>query len=289
MRGLVRRWIKKRVVRRKSVLFLAVFLLLFCAALFQPFVHAFSTQRQDQARQPIEAVLAKEHLNEADYRLLLEQTGLGKPGIDGIREKVDDTAAVVLLFQDWFLSDVETECCRSSLFTRQDRAVLGEDKRIPMAELQDGDILLSFSSHSLGWQHGHAALVVDGENMLALEAVMLGKPSKIDSCKRWNTYSNFLVLRLKGASEEARAAIAAFARKNLTGVPYSLTSGLFGERETADPQEMTAQCAYLIWYAFMRFGYDLDSDGGRLVTVADLQASPLLEIVQVFGMEPEGV
>ena len=32
--------------------------------------------------------------------------------------------------------------------------------------------------------------------------------------------------------------------------------------------------------------YDLDSNGGRLVTVKDLWESDLLEIVQVYGMEP---
>ena len=33
------------------------------------------------------------------------------------------------------------------------------------------------------------------------------------------------------------------------------------------------------------FGYDLDSDGGRLVTSADLLHSDLLEVVQVYGMD----
>ena len=42
----------------------------------------------------------------------------------------------------------------------------------------------------------------------------------------------------------------------------------------------------LPWYAWARQGFDLDSDGGRLVTVADLAASPLLELVQVRGMDP---
>lgn len=46
------------------------------------------------------------------------------------------------------------------------------------------------------------------------------------------------------------------------------------------------QCAYLVWYAWNHFGYDLDSDGGHFVTSADLLHSDLLEVVQVYAMEP---
>lgn len=284
----MKRRVGKRLIR-KIVLLAAAASLLLCAAIFQPFVHVFSTgglmsEREHRAKQPIEQVLEKTELGKEDYKLLWEQTGLGPAAIDEIRERPDYQAEDILLFQDCFLCDAKTECCSSSLFTKQDKVVMAGGLRVPMAKPQDGDILISFSSHSLGWQHGHAALVVDGKNMMALEAIMPGASSKVRSCGYWNTYSNFMILRLRGASEEERAAIAEFARENLVGVPYSLASGVFGEREQADAKEMTAQCAYLIWYAFMRFGYDLDSDGGRVVTVADLQESPLLEIVQVFGM-----
>ena len=50
-----------------------------------------------------------------------------------------------------------------------------------------------------------------------------------------------------------------------------------------------AHCSYLIWYAWNRFGYDLDSDGGRLVTCDDILNSPLVEIVQVYGLDLESV
>lgn len=278
----MKHWSGKKSVK-KFILLAVIVSLLLCAAFFQPFVHGFSSERAQGTKRPIQRVLAKKELDDRDYQLLLEQTGLGQAAIDEIRGKADYRIEDILLFQDSFLCDAKMECCSSTLFTKQDKVVLKGNRQVPMAALQDGDILISFSSHSLGWQHGHAALVVDGKNLLALEAVMPGSSSKIRSCKYWNTYSDFMVLRLKGASEEERAAIADFAAENLTGVPYSLISGFFGKREEEDAKEMTAQCAYLIWYAFMRFGYDLDSDGGRLVTVGDLQESPLLEVVQVFG------
>ena len=37
----------------------------------------------------------------------------------------------------------------------------------------------------------------------------------------------------------------------------------------------------------MQFGYDLDGDGGSLVTVEDLLQSSNLEILQIFGLDPK--
>ena len=113
--------------------------------------------------------------------------------------------------------------------------------------------------------------------------------------------------------------MAAFAQANLLDVPYRLTAGLWGEklpwqakeRAAALGGEQTAaapadeavlvnpdqkrkdtsllggtQCAHLIWSAFAAAGYDIDSDGGWLVTPRDLARSPLLEVVQVYGVDP---
>jgi hypothetical protein len=40
----------------------------------------------------------------------------------------------------------------------------------------------------------------------------------------------------------------------------------------------------LVWYAYQRFGYDLDSDGGFLVTPKDISDSEELIIIQKFGI-----
>ena len=44
-----------------------------------------------------------------------------------------------------------------------------------------------------------------------------------------------------------------------------------------------------IWCGWQEQGYDLDSDGGRLVTAKDLFDSELLELVQVYGMDPKEI
>lgn len=257
---------------------------LFLYAFFQPFAHwnpSGSGAGAAGQKQELYPILQHKSLSRRDYGTILQQTGLGEAAV----KKLGD--AEILEMQDFFLKKRRKECSRRGFFTKQDRAVLEERERVPLISLEDGDIFLSFSSHTLGWKHGHAGLVTDAEEGLCLEAVMPGYPSKIKSLRYWTSGTDFVLLRLKGASKEERGEIAEFARKNLQGVPYSLLAGIFDRREGEDCRKMTAQCAYLIWYAFMQFGYDLDGDGGRLVTVEDLLESPGLELVQTFGTDPK--
>ena len=103
------------------------------------------------------------------------------------------------------------------------------------------------------------------------------------SMEHWTHYPSFAVLRLKNTSEQERKAIADKAREQMTGIPYHLTAGIWKENAGT-------QCAHLVWYAYHQFGYDLDSDGVLIVTPRDLYDSPLLEVIQIYGMPivPEG-
>ncbi len=170
-------------------------------------------------------------------------------------------------------------CVPLSPIVREEQLPRGA--RNPLPPLEDGDILLTACAHSFGWRHGHAALVVNAAQGTTLEAFTIGVPSGLRQTARWENYPSYAVLRLKGATAEQRRTIARYAQSHLTQVPYRLTSGLVGER-TADPPP-GSQCAYLVWCAYRHFGIDLDSDGGRLVTVADLWSSPLLETVYSVG------
>ena len=152
-----------------------------------------------------------------------------------------------------------------------------------LAPLEPGDLLITFSTHTLGWRHGHAALITDSGTVL--EAAMPGTTSGTASLDSWRTYPTLLVLRVRDASPEQREAAVAAALRELQEVPYGFFSGLWGEK-SPEPPLSSVQCAYLPWYAWLRQGFDLDSDGGRLVTLADLAASPLLEVVQVRGVDP---
>lgn len=167
-------------------------------------------------------------------------------------------------------------------FTMEDR-VPKEDAK-PPENLQPGDILVTLSTHSLGWRHGHVGLVLDKESVL--ECVTLGENSRIVKTKHWGTYSNYAVLRVKGVTEKLQQEVVDYAKEYLCGVPYHLSAGLIGKKAPkADAQYFGMQCAYLAWYAWNSFGYDLDGDGGRLVTAQDLLQSNEVEVVESFGMD----
>lgn len=170
-------------------------------------------------------------------------------------------------------------CSPLSLLVREERLPKGRCN--PLPRLEDGDILVTRCTHSFGWRHGHAALVLDAGTGRTLEAVTVGVPSGYGSVQSWRTYPSFSVLRLKGTDAEIRQEAARYAQAYLRDLPYRLTSGLFPEKAPSQPSG--SQCAYLVWYAYYRLGYDLDGDGGRLVTVADLLESPLLETVARIG------
>lgn len=154
--------------------------------------------------------------------------------------------------------------------------------------VRDGDILVTFSGHFFGWRSGHAGVVVDAEEGVVLEAVAVGYDSEFCALKYWENYPCFVLLRLKDSTEEETAEIAAYAAEYLAGVPYRLLSFTQKTESAAEISGMISgtQCAHLVWAAYAHFGYDLDGDGGKIVTPADLCESDLLEVVQIYGMEP---
>jgi hypothetical protein len=139
------------------------------------------------------------------------------------------------------------------------------------------------STHSLGWRHGHGGLVID-ENTV-LECAVLGEDSRLRDVEDWRTYADYAVLRVRDVNDELRQQVADYALKHLQGVPYRLTAGLGITKapETAS-SGFGMHCFYLPWYAWYRFGVDLDGDGGRMVTAGDLLCSPLLEVVECQRM-----
>lgn len=294
---------KKRKVRRIAFTMLNIAIPLTIIL----FVWTYSVEGEgrcepDYPMEDITGYLYKSELTEADYDTLFCQTGLSQIAIDALRKEQREEE--ILAVQERFFRKVPTECERNFLvFHEVLKAEEAPGKRVRRADdvttalpaLEDGDILITFSSHFLGWRNGHAALVVDAENGLTLEALTMGRDSAILSLKGWLDRPSFVVLRLTGVSEEDRAVVADYAERNLKKLPYRLTAGIWGRDEVLSNQSFRkeaealggTQCAHLIWYAYHRFGYDLDSDGGVLVTPRDLYDSPLLEIVQVYGMKIE--
>ena len=279
-----------KVVRRIAFVLLAVlfgiiaFLALLCAALLiaDAAVDASARVLPSYERKDIAQLLERESWSESDYETLYLQTGLGRAALDEMK----DDPERILTFQDALFYDGELAHEEVAVTTKRD--IFADTRyRAPMVDLQDGDVLITSTCHSFGWRNGHAALVVNGANGSLLESVSLGIPSTITAYgSDWFCYgTNFMVLRLKDAGEEARAEIAQTARERLYNVPYSLTVGFLSPKDQGETPQGT-HCSHLVWQAYHYFGYDIDSDGGPLCTAQDISRSDLFEVVQVFGFDP---
>ena len=144
-------------------------------------------------------------------------------------------------------------------------------------DIQNGDILVTDSTYCFCFRHGHAALVIDAEKGITLEAFGIGTESEYSKLSEWRRYPHVLVLRLK-ESAEIRQAVADYARQYLVGIPYRISTGMVDDKNM-DGVYWGTQCAHLVWAAFQAFGYDVDGDGGWLVTPEDFVNSGLLQIV----------
>ncbi len=268
--------IYKRWQRR--ILFL--FILLFSISLLFFFLQRFFAHRENYFIPSYPRTVLTEN---SDYETFFLQTGLGPSSVDKLlTERKFET---ILRIQDFFFNPPKAEC--TSLlgwFTREDRFT-AHQSAAPLVDLQPGDILVTLSTHTGGWRHGHSGIVINQNQ--TLECTMLGSNSTLVDSSHWIRYSNYAVLRLKDITPELQSKIVQFSSAALLDVPYRLSAGFIGSKApTPDAPQFGLHCSYLVWYAWKHFGYDLDSDGGRLVSTYDLLHSDFLEVVQIYGMDP---
>lgn len=248
--------------------------------------------------------LEQGELSEEDYELILAQTGLGRAAVDALRQQAaevsedeeesgtgeqsrSDIQRQLSFLQKRFLEEVSVSCEPNTAVTRLE--ILTDVEEPPegcsyFPNVEDGDILVTFNCHFLGWRSGHAGIVVDAEEGLVLEATSFGSRSKIFTLERWGSYPSVAVLRLKGASSELRREIADYARSGWVDRPYTLRAG-----KEEGTEGSGTQCAHLIWAVYQHYGFDLDGDGGWIVTPHDLFSSSGLEVVQIYGINPADI
>lgn len=240
----------------------------------------------------ISPILKKEVLTDSDYRILFYQTGLAEPAITELRKLYPDSADRILRFQKNFFSEVRIICEKNSLVSREE-SLVDENGRLisgtELAPLHNGYILVTKSSHTYGWRNGHSALVVDALNGVTLESVVVGTNSAMQDINKWTNYPNFMLYRIKNASQDLLDEISTTAAGLLTDIPYRLSVGIFSPKSAERDKITGTHCSHLIWQAFHFYGYDLDSDRGMLVTPKDIANSPELEIVQVYGVDPGNI
>lgn len=279
----------KRRKKKLSMLYVAVLSLAFlfvCILILMVWTYSCepSAHRQPSVqRVDIGEILKKENWNSQDYEILTAQTGLSGEVLQKLEEQ--GRREELFTLQEEYFRPVSIRCEPNSIISKEEYVADEQGRQIKgmsIPYVEEGDILITFCSHAFGWRNGHAGLIVDAERRLVLEAQVLGSPSVITSLDHWESYPSFIVLRLKDAGREERAAVAAYAKENLKDVSYRLTAGIWDTGE----EEMVSgtQCAHLVWYAYQHFGYDLDSDGGLIVTPNDLFGSDKLMVIQKFGM-----
>lgn len=189
----------------------------------------------DYAQEDLSTLLAQDSLSDSDYQTLFLQTGLGRSAVDRLLSAGEAGRAAIRQIQATFFADYTITCDPLlGWFTREDhlKDAQGQTAYAPeLAGLQPGDILITLSTHSLGWRHGHAGLVVETEDGLtALECVVLGTNSRVVSLDHWRNYSNVAVLRVKGLDAEGRKEAADYAMEHLLDIPYHLSAGFLGPK-----------------------------------------------------------
>ncbi|WP_019228933.1 hypothetical protein [Sedimentibacter sp. B4] len=279
----------KQVNRRKFKILLFAAIFIFTAvSISEMVIEPKGYIHPDYPKEDINSILEKETISEEDYKYLFYQTGLGKTAVDELMKKSDGKSEIIK-FQEIFFRDNEVLCEPIGIITSQESIVNDEGK--PMygfnfAPYENGYVLITKATHSLGWRHGHAAIITDAERGETLEAVILGTNTMFQNINKWRVYPSFMMLKLKDTSQETLDEIAEFAKNNMNDVPYGLFVGLLSSKNPVPEKLKSTQCSHLVWYPFMQKGYDVDYDGSWLVTPKDIANSDLFEVVQIYGVDP---
>lgn len=167
------------------------------------------------------------------------------------------------------------------LLTLEERCVDEKKQQVAchqLTDIQEGDILITKSNHTLFYRHGHAGVVIDAKEGLVLEALGYGESSTFEPLEKWNYYPTVKVLRLKDASQQDRLMSQNFTP--FLGIDYHLF---------ARKADLSAtHCADIVWKVFNQIGIDVDSNGGYFVTPKDIAKSPYFFEIASYGFETEG-
>ena len=233
-------------------------------------------------------MLEQGNLTADDYDLLFAQTGLGRLAVDKLW---GENPQRLLELQENYFAQHYVQCDPIGPVSYEETFYNEKGPFAPKFEIVDykkGDVVLTRSTHTFGWRHGHAGLVVDDVNGYTLEAITLGEDSILQYLSKWQGYPTFIQLRLKDAEkiidgQRLGDLVADSAMANLKGIRYGILSDILSRGDDIEDIKST-HCSRLVWQAFEPFGYNIDSDKGLFVTPKDIADSDLFEVVQVYGL-----
>ncbi len=277
---------RKKKLRRRVVALLCGFLLLVLSVLGVLQLGCVYTANSwerwypDYEKVDITPYLDKESLTEAEYDLLYRQTGLTRLAVDDMRDTVDGRGRI-LEIQETFFTKFEQESELFAPFTYTDK-IKGSNI---FCDLKEGDIIVTATTRVSWWRYGHAALVVKGgtnNTAIIAESIAPTYESETAHVYVYDYFADFLVYRPK-LPEETKKELANYVLEEMLGLPYRFTVGILSKK---NPKELKySQCAHFVWYAYKKFGIDLDSNGGGLVKPQDLANSDKVELVQAYGFD----
>ncbi|HBJ19020.1 MAG TPA: hypothetical protein DDY70_04690 [Clostridiales bacterium] len=227
----------------------------------------------------IETILRQESLSEEDYSLLYCQTGLTKIGIDRALEHGEQGIQRVLDIQRQYFTEHEVEHDNFAPLMCTD--FLADGKHVRNIYLEEGDILITSSTHFSAFRMGHAGIVTDADRGEVLQAAAYGQMSRIGRASEFTDRVSFMILRPKAGTATGRT-VAKYARENLSGIPYNAFAGIFSDKNSVN----TTQCAHLVWYAY-HTAAGIDLTDKTIILPYGLANSDELEVVQVFGFDPD--
>lgn len=267
-------------MKRYKIFFGVLLLFLFSLSVLNFVCEKGAYFTPDYDKKDISYVFENE-ITDDEYIFLREQTGLSKTAVDNIL-KEENAKELLKDFQKQNFTKHNFKC--KYLFfpvTKEERITGdGNNARLSLPKLKDGDILITKSTHTLFFRHGHVGLVTDSDSGEILEAMCLGTHSLYNDISKWEKYPCLAVLRPKNLSEEKIAEVVKFAKYKLFDKRYSFTAGFFEN----DEEIARTHCSHLVWKAYESVGINLDSDGGLLVLPDDILNSDELEIIWSYGI-----
>ena len=228
----------------------------------------------------IDEVLEKDYLTDEDFNFIFKQTGVSPLGIKELIDtyRQDDLIQLNTLF--FSKPDVKKQYIFFP-FTSEERNI---HQKTPLAPLKNGDILITFNTHTLDWRHGHAAIVTHAVSGEILEHKSIGNVSEITNIRFWQSYPAFLILR--HPDNEVAEKAASYAKNTLVGIDYNLFAGFTKKDKSDEITPSGSHCSHIVWQAYKAVGVDIDFDDGRIVTPFDVASSKKLRLVQIYGVNP---
>ena len=245
------------------------------------FLNPILTEPKDTEYEDLSDLIEKLNNNEVlttdEYKIISIQTGLSKTSIDKLIEKTEPKK--LLDYQNDHLYNQE-EVLSTFFFGSYQHELV--KNHLQFVDIQDGDVLVTSTSHTFGFRHGHSGIVVDAGKGLTVESYTPFSDSKYDKLYTWLAFPEVMVLRLKEEYRYLINDIVEYTKNYLVGVKYSLLAST-KQKITSTTKINKTQCSHLVWAAYYAFGIDLNSDGSWLVTANDISRSPYLEVVEVKG------